>query len=232
MGQRLMHWPQLMQTTSPSGRSPKVVISTWSLRFDGLEDADLLQVDAGAHAAPAADALVHVAHDRVARGVDLGHRGVGVAEAELGDAVLLGQGLQLAVAVALAASSTRRSARESSSSSTWRRARRTRAAVGVDRHLVGDREGAGRPAAVRWPSTSTTQMRQTPATSRSGWLQSVGMWMPMLSAASRMVDAEGHLGLDAVDGDGDRGADGVGARGRDHAPCLLRQRRAVQAGRH
>jgi len=30
---------------------------------DGFEDADLLQVDAGAHAAPAADAFVHIAHD-------------------------------------------------------------------------------------------------------------------------------------------------------------------------
>ncbi len=33
---------------------------------DGLEHADLLQVDAGAHAAAAADALVHVAHHGVA----------------------------------------------------------------------------------------------------------------------------------------------------------------------
>ena len=49
----------------------------------GLEHADLLQVDAGAHAAAAADALVHVAHDRVARVVDLGDRRLGVAEAEV-----------------------------------------------------------------------------------------------------------------------------------------------------
>ncbi len=33
VGQRLMHCPQLMQTTSPSGRSPNVVMSVWSLRF-------------------------------------------------------------------------------------------------------------------------------------------------------------------------------------------------------
>ena len=67
---------------------------------DGLEHADLLQVDAGAHAAAAADALVHVAHDGVARAVDLETRLLGVAEAEAVDAVLLGQRLQLAVAVA------------------------------------------------------------------------------------------------------------------------------------
>ncbi len=32
VGQRLMHWPQLMQTTSPSGLSMKVAIRVLSLR--------------------------------------------------------------------------------------------------------------------------------------------------------------------------------------------------------
>ena len=63
IGQRLMHWPQLMQTTRAErhvleGRDGDLVAAA-----DGLEHADLLHVDAGADAAAAADALVHVAHD-------------------------------------------------------------------------------------------------------------------------------------------------------------------------
>src|SRR5512133_3876605 len=46
---------------------------------------------------------------------------------------------------------------------------------------------------VRWPSTSTTHMRQTPATSRSGWSHSVGMLIPAFLAASRMVTPNGTL---------------------------------------
>ena len=67
----------------------------------GLQHAHFLHVDAGAHTTAAADALVHVAHYRVA-GIVHGHRELYVAEAELVDPVLLGQGLQLAVAVAYA----------------------------------------------------------------------------------------------------------------------------------
>ena len=91
VGQRLMHCPQLMQTTSPSGLSMNVAILVLSPRLHGLEHADLLQVDAGAHAAAAEDALVHVALDRVAGVVDLERGLVGVAEAEEVDAVLLGR---------------------------------------------------------------------------------------------------------------------------------------------
>ena len=52
------------------GRDPRLVAAA-----DGLEHADFLQVDAGAHAAAAQDALVHVADDRVARLVHLGYCG-------------------------------------------------------------------------------------------------------------------------------------------------------------
>ena len=107
-----------------------------------LEHADLLQVDAGAHAAPAADALVHVAHDRVARGVDR-RRLLGVAEAEEVDAVLLGQGLELAVAVALAGVAVAVVLGEQQVEHVAARQAHLRR-VGVDLHLVGHREGAGR----------------------------------------------------------------------------------------
>ena len=46
---------------------------------------------------------------------------------------------------------------------------------------------------VRWFSTSTTHTRQTPATQRSGWWQSVGMRMPSCLAASMMVVPSGTL---------------------------------------
>ena len=79
-------------------RNPRLVAAA-----DGFEHADFLDVDARAHAAAAQDALVHVADDRIARLVfrhlRLGH----VPEPVEVDAVLLGQRLQLAVVVALAA---------------------------------------------------------------------------------------------------------------------------------
>ena len=56
VGQRLVH----------EGRDLGLVAAA-----DGLQHADLLQVDAGADAAAAEDALVHVADDGVARAVDL-----------------------------------------------------------------------------------------------------------------------------------------------------------------
>ena len=102
VGQRLMHWPQLMQTTSASGLSMKVVTLVRSPRSMHFQHAHLLQVDARADAAAAEDALVHVADHRVARRVDLVSRLVHVAEAERIDAVLGGQRLQLAVLVAAA----------------------------------------------------------------------------------------------------------------------------------
>ena len=40
---------------------------------------------------------------------------------------------------------------------------------------------------LRWPSTSTTQTRHTPASGRSGWWHSVGIRTPPARAASRMV---------------------------------------------
>ena len=70
---------------------------------DGLEHAHFLDVDARAHAAAAQHALVRVADDRVARLVDRVLRLGDVAEPEEVDPVLLGQRLQLAVVVALAA---------------------------------------------------------------------------------------------------------------------------------
>ncbi len=60
---------------------------------DGLQHADLLQVDTGADAAAAEDALVDVALDGVARGVDLVARGLQVAEAVEIDAVFRRQRL-------------------------------------------------------------------------------------------------------------------------------------------
>ena len=67
VGQRLMHCPQLMQTTSASGLSMKVETLGAVAAVDGLQHADLLQVDAGADAAAAEHALVHVADHGVAR---------------------------------------------------------------------------------------------------------------------------------------------------------------------
>ena len=65
-----------------------------------FQHADLLQINAGAHAAAAEDALVHVAHDGVAGAVNLKAGFIGMPEAEEVYAVLLGQRLQLAVVVA------------------------------------------------------------------------------------------------------------------------------------
>ncbi len=72
----------------------------------------------------------------------------------------------------------------------WRRAMRTlRVCVKI---LIGAVTGKAQAACrVRWPSTSTEQMRQTPATQRSGWWQRVGILMPMRLAASRIVVPRG-----------------------------------------
>ena len=186
---------------------------------DRFEHAHLLQVDAGAHAAPAADALVHVAHDRVARGVDFGHRRLGMSETEVGDAVFLGQGLELTVAVALTRVALAVVFAEQQLEHVAARQAHA-AAVGVDRHLVGDGEDAGRLQ----QALAFDFDHADPAD--AGHVE-VGV-----VAEGRDVDAdalgglqdgraERYLGLDAVDLHGDGGADGVGARGRDHAPCLL-----------
>ena len=66
----------------------------------GFQHADFLQVDAGPHAPPAEHALVHVAHDRVARPVHVMAGLIRVPETEEVDPVLLGQRLQFAVIVA------------------------------------------------------------------------------------------------------------------------------------
>src|SRR5450759_2449054 len=68
---------------------------------------------------------------------------------------------------------------------------------------------------VGCPSMSTTHMRHTPATLRSGWLQSV-----------EDGHAERHLGLDAVDGDGDESTDGLGIVGDRHCAADLAGRDA------
>ena len=72
----------------------------------------------------------------------------------------------------------------------WRRARRTFSVWVLT--LMGEVTGKAQAAwSVRIPSTSTEQTRQTPATQRSGWWQRVGIWAPILRAASRMVVPRG-----------------------------------------
>jgi hypothetical protein len=64
-----------------------------------LQHADLLQVDAGADAAAAQDALVHVAHHGMAGLVHLVPRLVGMPEVEPVHSVFPGQVLELAIQV-------------------------------------------------------------------------------------------------------------------------------------
>ncbi len=229
VGQRLMHWPQLMQTTSPSGLFVEGLDVDLVAAVDGFEDADLLQVDAGAHAAAAADALVHVAHDRVARVVDDGYRLVGMAEAELGDAVLLGQGLQFAVAVALAGVALAVVLGEQQLEHVPA-CETHAAAVGVDGHLVGHREGAGGlQGALAFDfdhaDAADTGHVEVGMVAESGDVDPDGL------GGLQDGRAEGDLGFDAVDAHRDGGADGVGTGRCDHAPRLLRERGAVEAGR-
>jgi hypothetical protein len=87
LGQRLVHEGRDLGAAAPA---------------DGLQHADLLQVDAGADAAPAEHALVHVADHGVAGAVDLVAALLQVAEAEEIHAVFHGQRLKLAVLVAAA----------------------------------------------------------------------------------------------------------------------------------
>jgi len=95
VGQRLMHCPQAMLVQESGDHRPVAP----SNRF---EHADFLQIDTGADAAPAQDALVQVADHGVARAIHR-ERCLGrVAEAEEVDTVLLCQRLQLAVVVAAA----------------------------------------------------------------------------------------------------------------------------------
>src|SRR5665647_2000531 len=54
--------------------------------------------------------------------------------------------------------------------------------------VIGNAQLAWR---LRWPDTSTTQTRQTPASGRSGWWQSVGIRRPASLAASRMLAPAG-----------------------------------------
>ena len=153
----------------------------------------------------------------------------GMTEAELGDAVLLGHGLQLAVAVAHAAVAVAVVlAEEQLEHVTARQAHA--AAVRVDLHLVDDGRGAGRlqrslPVDLDHADAAhpghveigvVAERRDRDADSGGG-VEDRG--------------AEGHLGLDAVDRDGDGGADRVGARRDHHAAALLRERGAVGLGR-
>ena len=61
VGQRLMHWPQLMQITLGQRLVHEGRDLAAAAAADGLQHAHLLEVDAGAHAAPAEHALVVVA---------------------------------------------------------------------------------------------------------------------------------------------------------------------------
>ena len=195
---------------------------------DRLEHADLLEVDAGAHAAAAADALVHVAHHGVARQVGLGHRRVGMAEGELGDAVLLGQRLQLAVAVAHAAVALAVVLAEQELEHVPA-SQPHAAAVRVDAHLVGHGEGA------RGLQEALPLDLDDADAAHAGDVE-VRMVAQRRDADARSLGSlqdgrpEGDLGLVAVDGHAHIGADGVRAGGRDHAPVLLRERRAMDGG--
>ena len=217
-----------MQAASSSGSSREGLDGRRVAPSDGLEHADLLQVDAGAHAAAAADALVHVAHHGVARQVGLGDRIVRMPEGELADAVLLGERLQLAVAVAHAAVALAVVLAEQQLEHVAARQPHL-AAVRVDAHLVGDREGARRlqralaldldhadAAHAGDVEVGVVAQRRDADAGALGGLQDGG--------------AEGHLGLVAVDGDRDQGADRVRAGRGEHAPVLLRERRAMDGG--
>ena len=196
---------------------------------DGLEHADFLDVDAGADAAAAADALVHVAHHAVARLVGLEQGLFGMPEGVLGDAVLLGQRLQLAVAVAHAAVALAAVLAEQQLEHVLA-GHADLARVRLDVHRVDDREGAGRlqrPLALDLHDAHAAD---------AGHVE-VGVVAQRRDGDAGVLGgledghAEGDLGLDAVDGDAHLGADGVRAGGGDDAPVLLRERRAMDRGR-
>ena len=102
VGQRLMHWPQLMQTTSASGLSRKVetvVRSPRSTASSTPTSCRSMQVRTQRRQ------RMHLFMSRTTEYEELSTRAsglVGVAEAEEVDAVLRRQRLQLAVVVALA----------------------------------------------------------------------------------------------------------------------------------
>ncbi len=209
VGQRLMHWPQLMQLALDQ----RVVLEGGDLDLvgpvDGLQYPHLLHVDAGAHAAAAADALVHVPHDRVARFVH-GHRLLHVAEAEPVDPVLLGQSLQLAVAVAdarvaVAAVLGEQQVEHVTAGDAHR------LGIGVD--LDGRGDGVGTrglegplPLYLHHADAADTGDLEVGVVAQGGDADP--------DALGRLEDggAHGHLGLDAVDGHMDRGADSARRR--------------------
>ncbi len=175
----------------------------------GLQHPHLLHVDAGAHATAAADALVHVADDRVARVVH-GHGVLHVAEAELVDAVLLGQGLQLAVAVADAGVAVAAVLGE----------QQVEHVAAGDAHRLGvgvDLDGRGDGIGARGLQVALPLHLDHADAADAGDFQ-VGVVAEggdaHAQALGRLEDggAHGHLGLDAVDGHRDGGADGVRRR--------------------
>ena len=175
---------------------------------DGLQHAHFLHVDAGAHAAAAADALVHVAHDRVARVVH-GHGLFHVAEAEAVDPVLLGQRLELAVAVAHAGVAVAAVLGEQQVEHVPA-GDPHRLGVGVDLDGRGDGVGAGGlqgplPLDLHHADAADAGDLEVGVVAQGGDAHA--------DALGRLEDggAQGHLGLDAVDGDRDGGPDGASA---------------------
>src|SRR5674476_1403323 len=191
---------------------------------DRLENADLLEVDAGAHAAPAADALVHVAHHGVAREVGLELRLLGMPEGERADAVLLGQRLQLAVAVAHAAVALAVVLAEQQLEHVAARLAHL-ARVRADGQRVGDGVHAGGlqralPLDVDDAHAAHARDLEVGVVAERRDLDADGL------GGVEDGHAERHLGLDAVDGDGDESTDGLGIVGDRHCAADLAGRDA------
>ncbi len=210
VGQRLMHWPQLMQLRFRQRLLQEGGDLHLVRPVHGFQDAHFLHVDAGPHAAAAADALVHVPDDGEARGVE-GLRHAAVAEPEAVDPVFLGQLLQLADAVAdagvaVAAMLGQQQVEDVPPGDAHR------FGVGLDLDGRGDGVGAGglqRPLPLHFHHTDAADARhfevRMMAQRRDADADALG----------RLEDggAERDFGLDAVDGHRDGGPDGFRSGG-------------------
>jgi len=144
------------------------------------------------------------------------------------DAVLLGQRLQLAVAVAHTAVALAVVFAEQQLQHMPARHAHL-ACVCPDPHLIDDRERAGRlqrALALDLHDAHAADAGHVEvgviAQGRDGDAAALG--------GLEDGGAERHLRLDAVDGHAHLGADGVRAGGGDDAPMLLRERRAMDRG--